>query len=125
MKSSSFCSACYIQTVEPEMTRYDKIMEAAREIAVFEINQGKETRLIKRLEDKVFVRECPDREETVLRLAFFAAQRGFNSIVDTEVVAVKLRDGSYQRTVYTGSAVPANVSEAKLLKDRSLKSYPN
>lgn len=125
LKNSAFCKACYIEKIDPELIRYNEIMEAAREIAVFEITQGKETRFIKRLEEKLVVKNCADRDETVMRLAFFAAQMGYNSIVDTDIVAKKIREGSRQHTVYDGSAVPVNVSEDKLMKDRSFKSNPN
>ncbi len=125
LKSSAFCTACYIEKVEPELNRYNSTLAAAREIAVFEISQGKETRHIKRLEEKLVVTDCLDKEETLLRLAFFAAQMGYNSLVDTDITPKKIRDGSYQHTIYNGTAIPANVSEEKLMKDRSFKSNPN
>ncbi|MCC2677947.1 MAG: hypothetical protein K0R29_523 [Pseudobdellovibrio sp.] len=100
-------------------------METAKNILVFEISQGKETRLIKRKEAKLVVEECPDRDETMLRLAFQAAEKGFNAIIDVDIKSKKVKEGKYQHTMYSGTAIPANVTDNKLVKDRSIWSDPN
>ena len=125
LNHSAFCSACYTEKISPEMTRYEETMEAAKNIIVFEISQGKETRLIKRKEAKLIVPECADRSETMLRLAFLAVQKGFNAIIDVDLKSKKVRDGTYQHTMWSGTAIPANVTDRKLIKDRSIWSDPN
>ena len=122
---TSYCSPCFEEKVAGELTRYNEMVDAARSILVFDKSQGKETRLIKRLELPVHVAACRDYDEAVLRLAFFAVQSGHNAIIDTDLVAKKEIDGRYQTTVWNGTAIPANVSDAKLIKDRSNWSHPN
>ena len=121
----AFCSVCYTEKVSPEVTMYNETMEAAKNIAVFEITQGKETRLIKRKEAKLTVTDCPDKNETMLRLAFLAAQKGFNSIIDVDIKPKKIKEGKYQHTMWSGTAIPANVTDSRLVKDRSIWSNPN
>lgn len=120
-----YCAGCADTTVLPALAIYDADMERAREMLVFVKSQGKETRLIRRQEKPVRVDACADREETVLRLAFFAAKLGYNAIIDVDVVSKKVRNHAYQTLVWSGSGTPANVNDRSLPKDRSIWSNPN
>lgn len=92
---------------------------------VFMKAQFKETRFVKRLEDPITVAECADYDETLLRLAFRGAELNFNGIIDVDITSKKVRTGNYQTSVFSGTAIPANVREDKLIKDRSNWSGPN
>lgn len=120
-----YCDPCYAAKIAPEIEIYDNTMELAKNIHVFDKSQGKETRLIKRLEEPLKVVDCTDRNETVLRLAFFTAQKKYNAIVDVELKYEKIKNGSYQTMKWSGSGIPANVDSAKLVKDRSTWHQPN
>lgn len=120
-----YCVTCYSQNIEAQLEAYQATLEQAKNVLVFNKKQGKETRLIKRTEKPVHVRDCKDHDEAVLRLAFFAAQANYNAIVDVDVVGTKVRTGSYQTTLWSGSAVPAHVQAHRLVKDRSIWKNPN
>jgi len=125
LSHSTYCGACFSEKVAPELESYSLLMEKAREITVFEKSQGKETRLLKRTEKPLRVEGCADHDETVLRLAFFAAQKNFNAIIDVNVKAEKVRNQSYQTTVFSGTAVPTDLQTHRLVKDRSIRHNPN
>ena len=125
LSHTTYCEPCYHANVEPEFPKYAEIIEKAKNILVFAKSQGKETRLIKRLEDPIEVKDCNDHDEAIMRLAFLAAQSGYNSIIDMDLKSEKIRTGSYQTSVWTGTAIPAQVNDAKLIKDRSTWSDPN
>lgn len=125
LKHEVYCNSCYDAKVAPHKELYEKTMAAAKEIQVFNITQGKETRFIRRNEKPVKVVDCPDYEEAVLRLAFFAALAGYNAIVDLDLSSKKYKDGTRQTTKWSGSAVPAQVESRKLVKDRSIWQNPN
>ena len=125
LSHTTYCEPCFHSDVEPQFENYNRTLETAKNIAVFMKNQGKETRLIKRLEEPVQVVNCADHDETLLRLAFFAAEKGYNAIIDVELKSEKVRNGSYQTSSWTGTAVPTQVDDAKLMKDRSIWSNPN
>ena len=122
---STYCGNCFGEHVAPAQLQYDETMEAARNVMIFMKSQAKETRLIKRKEPEVKVTDCADHDETIMRLAFYAAQLKFNALIDVLITPKKVVDGHYQTTVYTGSGIPAQVHESKLIKDRSLWSNPN
>ncbi|MBC7419198.1 MAG: hypothetical protein H7328_00585 [Bdellovibrio sp.] len=122
---TTFCEPCYHNSVEPEFTGYEETLAKAKNVLVFSKTQGKETRLIKRIELPVEVKKCDDYDETILRLAFYAAQSGHNAIIDVDVTSEKIRVGGYQSSEWTGKGVPAQVTDAKLIKDRSTWSDPN
>ena len=120
-----YCQNCYEQTVAGPLADYQAMLEKAKEILVYESHQGKETRLLKRIEKPVHVKDCPDREEALLRLAFFALQAGYNAIIDVDLKSAKVRTGSYQTHMWSGSGIPAQVTENRIVKDRSFWHNPN
>lgn len=120
-----FCGPCFDSQVAPEVQKYEELMAKAKETLVFYKKENKETRLVKRFADPLHVENCPDHDEAILRLAFLAAQKNFNSIIDVEVSHVKEGTGSYQKYTYKAHGIPANVHADKLIKDRSNWSNPN
>ncbi|AFY03217.1 hypothetical protein [Bdellovibrio bacteriovorus] len=108
LSHGAYCTPCFDFKVMPEVEAYDADLEAARNIAVFFKDQSKETRNFKRTEKAFKVVDCEDREETLLRLAFFAVQAKFNAIIDVEITSRKVRTGAYQTHLWSGSAIPTN-----------------
>ncbi|MBY0554402.1 hypothetical protein K2P97_07730 [bacterium] len=125
LRHTAYCVTCYDQKVAPTLANYTDLMDKAHDTIVFMKAQNKETHRIKRDEEVVKVVDCSDKDETILRLAFYAAQKGFNAIIDVEVTPKKVKNGNYQTTVYTGTAIPAQVDESKIIKDRSTRTNPN
>ena len=125
LRHSTFCLSCYSEHVAANVEKYDELIAKAKQIIVFEKSQAKETRLIKKIEEPVHVHNCPDKDETLLRLAFFAAEMNYNAIIDVILTPKKILTGNYQTTSWTGSGVPVNVTSDKLIKDRSNWSRPN
>ena len=110
----AYCGVCYGEKTEPALESYRETVERAKNVFVFYTTQRKAIPLIRRTKETLRVEECPDRDETILRLAFFAAEQKFNAIVDVEVVSEKVRDGSYQTSKWKGTAYPAQVDADKL-----------
>ena len=121
----TYCVYCYDSKVAPALAKYTEDVQKAKDILVFSKDQKKETRLIKRIEEPVKVEDCPDEHETLMRLAFFAVQAGYNAIIDVDIKSEKIRSGSYQTTKWRGTGVPAHVIESKLLRDKAFSSNPN
>lgn len=120
-----YCHGCYDSTVAPELEKYNQMLLQARDINVFEKAHGKETRFIRRTVKPVKVIDCADYDEALLRLAFFAVQSKHNAIIDVEIKSKKVSHGKYQTSLWSGSAVPANVQSHQLMKDRALWQNPN
>ncbi len=120
-----FCTYCFEDKIKPAIEVYEQEIERAKEVMIFFKKQTKETRHVKRLEEPVVVDHCLDRDETLLRLGFFAARAGYNALVDVEINSVKIREGSRQHADYSGRGVPAHMDLSKIPKDRSIWSTPN
>ena len=85
-----------------------------KSVFVFFKTQSKETRMMSRKEIQVKVENCPDREETLMRLAFLAAFGGFNTLIDVELNSEKVRNSSsYQTSNWSGSAKPTTIDASK------------
>lgn len=111
---SVYCLQCFDAKVAPELEAYNDTMEKAKDIAIYYKDQSKETRLISRKELPVEVVDCADKEEAILRLAFFAAQGSFNGLIDVDMTSKKIREGAYQTQKWSGTAIPAHIDPKRL-----------
>lgn len=125
LSHQAYCFSCYEEKVAPELALYNQDMEKAKEIFVFSKTQGKVTRNIRRTEPPFEVKDCAEEKEATMKLAFLAVRAGFNSLLDLDVQYEKIRNGSYQKLMWKGTAVPANVEVDKLPKDRANWQNPN
>ena len=116
---SNYCPTCYDATVAPALEAYREVMERAEGVFVFFTTQRKEIPLIKRSRLSYEVKECIDRDQTILRLAFFAAKDGFNAVTEVNVISEKVRDGAYQTSKWKGTGVPAQIDADKLAKQHA------
>ena len=114
LKHTYYCGHCYDSIVEPALEEYQEVMERAKNAFVFFKTQRKEVPLIKKERITRYVDQNHDRDETILRLAFFAAELGHNAVIDCEVTSQKIRQNDYQTSVWQGEGVPATVDGAKI-----------
>lgn len=115
----SYCSSCYTTEIVPKLETYEAILERAKDVAVFTLDQSKESRLVKRSDLKLKIDECPDKDALLMRLAYMAAKAGYNTLVDVDLVYSKVRDGSFKLSNWAGTATAANYT------DRGPKTNPN
>ncbi|MBI2712473.1 MAG: hypothetical protein HYX41_06420 [Bdellovibrio sp.] len=109
-----YCGPCYTAKVAAPLETYLSTLENARSVYVFFKTQRKAVPLIRKSKEVVRVDQCDDRDELVLRLAFFAAEKGYNAIVDTDLVATKVRNHAHHTSTWRGTAVPAQVDGVKV-----------
>jgi hypothetical protein len=109
-----YCGACHDSEVLPLEEEYRETLERAKDVFVFFKTQRKEIPLTKRSKLQYRIEACKDRDETIFRLAFFAARDGFNAIIETEVSSRKVRNEGYQTSIWSGTAVPASVDAGKM-----------
>lgn len=114
--TKTFCPPCYDSKVEPALQKYNDDLEKARNVFVFYKAENKESRFFKRVEGPVKIADVPDREETILRLAYLAVQVNCNAIVDVDLVSEKIKTGSYQTSKWSGTANPVEVDPRKMEK---------
>lgn len=106
LRHSVYCDGCYNKYVAEAFQNYQEIMEKARNVNVYLDNQGKETRLIRRIEKPLQIENCPDREIALMKLAFLAAEKGYETLVDVSVTYKKVGEGSYKKHNWQARGVP-------------------
>jgi hypothetical protein len=111
---ASYCPACFDGTVSPALEAYNETMERAKTVYVFFTSQKKEIPLIKKSKETIQIKECPDRDEVILRLGFMAAERLFNGIIEVEVTASKVQHGKHQKSNWRGTAILAQIDAGKM-----------
>ena len=113
-----FCQPCYDSLIAPEAERYDETVERAKQVIFLTDTYKGYLPVQKKAKLSVSVKGCVDRDEVVMRLAFMAAQQGFNSLIKSDVKAIKIRkDAAYQTSEWQGHGTPADVDESRLVQD--------
>lgn len=116
LSRGTYCPSCYEQKVLSAKKPYLEMMERAKEVYLFFKKHS--VPLIRRSKNLLSVENCPDRNELLLRLAFFAAEQSFNALVDVKVVSEKVFVNNYQSLIWSGTAFPAQIRVAGLEENR-------
>jgi hypothetical protein len=114
LSHTHYCSACYTNVIEPALESYNEVMERAKNLYFFFDEQKKPVPVTKRAKFRISVKGRLDREETILRLAFIAAQQGFTAVIEATVTSKKVRNEGYQKSIWQGEALPVYVDVEKL-----------
>lgn len=118
-----FCQSCFQTQIVGEIAEYAAILERAHLVDIFYKTQSKESRFVRRTEKPIRVKDCVDRDFTVLKLAFLAARDGFNILLDVEATSEKVRNGGWQTSNWQGVGTPGHVDQEKL--SRRMANSPN
>jgi hypothetical protein len=89
-----YCQGCWQGHVEPAQEEYRASLEQAKQAYIFFSTQRKPIPILLKEKDVIRVADCPDRDETILRLAFQAVRLGCNAVVETVVSSEKVRNGA-------------------------------
>lgn len=114
-----YCQSCHDSEVRPAIEKYEETLDLARGVYVFFTTQKRQPAVLKRSQEKVQIKDCDDRDETILRLAFLAASQGYNALTETQVTAEKVRNAGYQKSRWIGSGVPAQVDAERLERENA------
>jgi hypothetical protein len=107
-----YCLPCYADKVRPQLMNYHLTMKRAKEVLFLDKPRRKPVKILKKLNEPLLVEDCADREETILRLAFKAAELGFNSVIKADVNYKKIRNAGYQKMMWQGTGIAANLDES-------------
>lgn len=109
----TYCPSCFVSKVAPALHEYEENVNQARAVLVFTRSRGDETRVVRSSEKKIRVEDCSDEKETLLKLAFIAARKKYNALLDVEFSSRKIRNGGYQTSLWNGTGIPARVDASK------------
>ncbi len=108
LRHKKFCQNCYNSQFQTQVEKYLALLKQAKMVTVFTKDQSAECKWMKRLEKPISIVNCDDREETLLRMAFLAVEKGFNTLVDVEIKYTKVGENSYKKYLWSGTGVPVN-----------------
>ncbi len=114
LKHTWYCVDCDETILEPARATLAETREKAEDVLVFFTTQKRNPPLLGKAKSAVKVDACPDRDETILRLAYMAAEQGFNAIIEVEVESAKVRNEGWQTSVWKGTGVPAQVNPDRI-----------
>lgn len=103
-----YCHQCFDSKVSPRLEETLDLIHRAKDVQIYFKGQGKETRLFRRTEKPLKVVDCKDYDESLLRLAVLATEKGFNTVVDVDAVSKKVRQDTYQLTLWSVTGIPVD-----------------
>lgn len=109
-----YCLTCYSSKIRPQLIDYNATMKKAKQVLILDKPRRKPLAILKKFEEPLTVIDCPDREETVLRLAFKAAELGCNSVIKANIIYKKVRNAGYQKMMWQGTGFAAEIKENRL-----------
>lgn len=109
LSHSNYCVRCYDDQIVPELNAYEAMTEKAKDVYYLSKAYPGYIRVLQRHTKRVTVENCDDRRDTIIRMAFAAAEMGFNAIIEADVESFKSRNGKYQSSSWKGSAMPAKI----------------
>lgn len=122
LTQGEYCPRCFGDVIEPARAAYEATMAQAGEIYYLSKAYPGWVHLKRKHTKRVVVENCDDRRECIMRLAFYAAEMGYNSIIEAEVESFKVRKNHRQTSLWKGSALPANIDGERLEKS-SLRGF--
>jgi hypothetical protein len=114
LKFNQYCLSCYAVKIKPQVIRYAELMKLAKQVYVIDKPHRQPLPVLRKAEESIKVKECPDKEEATLRLAFRAAELGFNAVLKANITYTKIRNFGYQKMVWGATGVPADLDTAVL-----------
>jgi hypothetical protein len=107
--------------VEPAIAAYQETLEKAKEVIFIPKSFRGQLFVIRKSTTQIHAKEMRDRDETIMKLAFKAAEGGFNALIQGDVTSQKVRNHGYQKSLWNGSAFPAQLDESKLNRNDYLE----
>lgn len=114
LKHTYYCASCHDQHVGPFQSDYENALEAAKKIIVIYKGSKSSIRVLRKAEKPLSFENMPDRDETILKIAFQAAKEGYNAIIDVEVSSQKVRNEGYQKMAWAGRGTPAEIKSHEI-----------
>ncbi len=106
---ATYCSCCYDAQVAQEVDKFNDILEKSLDIIIFTKDESKRTRLINRKEAPYFVDNCLDEDDALKRMSFWAAEDGFNCLVDIVYKKTKIVVGSHKKFIWSATSIPVKI----------------
>ena len=116
------CASCFDAHGAEAQARDRDLESRAKETYFLTKNFRGNVRISRRHTKRVSIEGCADRRDCILRLAYFAAELGFNAIIDAELESKKIVMGRYQSAEWRGSALPATI-DGEHLERASLRGF--
>ncbi len=112
LRYKTFCQNCYHKH-SAQIDLYQDNIRKAQQVTIFTKDQSAESKWMKRIEKPIVITDCLDRDETLLRMAFLAVQKGFDTLVDVDIKYTKVGDNSYKKYLWSGSGIPVDPKAKK------------
>jgi len=117
IKHHYYCPNCYDTHITPALEEYEEQMNQAKGVFVFFTTGKRAVPTLKKSLTWIEIKDCLDRDETIMRLAFNAVRMGYNAIINTEVKSVKSRNKAYQKSIWSGEALPVLVDADRMQRE--------
>lgn len=110
LRHPHYCPYCFVNHILPARAKYLETMERAKKVTVFDKPRRRQPHYSAYSKSKLIVEACEDKSVTLMRLAYLAAEQGYNAVTRVNIRYEKVRDtGGYQTTLWSGTGFAATI----------------
>ncbi len=111
------CPDCYEFTYTPLYQKFLEDMQMAQNMPIWPKTYRGKIPILNQSSQEVHIKECADKKEVVLKLAFQAVELNMNALKDVNVAYEKRRNHGYQKMIYSGTAKAIMADHSKLIDE--------
>ncbi len=110
LQHPAYCGGCFDAHVAHAKTEYEALLKKAKTVTIF-YRKERNVPVKRKSKLQLIVPDCADRDEALLRLAFFSAQQNCNAVADVELTPQKIKINGYQTTRWQATGFAGMVVE--------------
>jgi len=112
---AAYCWRCFNEHVAPELTAYEAMAEKAKNVYFLTADYKGYVRILGKHKGRISIPDCADRREIILKMAFIAAELGFNAIIQSKVESMTVpKGGGHYSSRWKASSLPALIDGVQL-----------
>ncbi len=121
LNHTCYCIHCWDAKVVPALADYELMAEKARNVYFLTEDYRGYVRVLRKHTKRVDIEDCDDRREIILKMAYMAAELGFNAIIQSRVESASVYINSYHSSRWKASALPAIIDGEQLERSSLLR----
>jgi hypothetical protein len=110
----NYCARCYDEHVAAELAHYEVLAEQAKNVYFLTDSYLGYVRVLQSHTERISIPDCDDRREIILKMAYQAAELGYNALIKSRVESRSVNIDGYHSSRWKASALPAKIDEVQL-----------
>lgn len=118
LQKTVFCFDCFEAKAQPEIEKYNEVLDRAREVIVVKKAYRGPITISKKKNETTTVKRKADEKIAVAQLQFLAAWEGFNAVLQLETDSFSKKNAGWETSEWSATGVFAEIDQEKFRSNR-------